>query len=1324
MSDLLDQSYSKKNFEKIIDQLLPDNFTDKNIEYDITGYTKFKSATLLKRVEDKDWDYDFGVIEIELKEQTTSRIGITKDIFKLTKNHGLYGALVAIYCVDDPNWRLSFVSFNAKIVDGNLEKNFTNPKRLSYYLGPKAPTKTPKKYLNIGIVAETKADLKKRFDIEVVTKVFFEEIKEQFELLKAVIQLPENQEDHNKKSDIALRLVGRLLFCWFLREKGWVSKDVLTSSMANSNQPTLWGGDSYYHSYLEPLFYEILNTPAEERKAEFDAIFAETPYLNGGLFEPKADDYYDHNQSNLRFRVPNGNLESLLKLLELYHFTVDENTSYDQEIAVDPEMLGKIFENFILNRSDTGSFYTPRPIVDYMVSSSIQEFLKNKYPKEAHKYQQKSEFDRLFELSNDELMKHIHDNPTKQLQFSTNIFKDDIILSGYTEVLLQNRILLKLRGYEQIKHNKGWQKVGSGHPEVSKEVIDKIIKSEFDSKTVIWGRDKKIHIENDSKTSKLPYPVIGCVVDIETTNRHQKFVIFYSPLMNNKLAITTIYPIDQKKLDKLVRKTTKSDSYNNIKKNKTLSGQMDIVTGTRHSQIRSSDNGSSAQISALQQYLDKIITNKDLAVKLKKRNSLLAEVDDIIQGAEVNLEQETKDEIIQGLFALKILDPACGSGAFPMGVLLKLTEIIHVLDPYLKVNTIKRRILENCIYGVDLLPIAVEISRLRAWLTLVVDEVGTPEPLPNLEFKFVTANSLIGLNLKEFESQENATHQVAISVFDEYKPELSKSSIFENKRSTFDEMKAIIIKYFGAENSQKSILKHEYLQKLDALQDLYLTGANASDPELAKLAHYHPFENTSAPFFDPEWMFGVKNFDLVIGNPPYVGEKGNKETFNDLKQTELGKRFYQGKMDLFYFFFHLGLDNLVDGGILSFITTNYFITATGGVKLRKDIEGRSNVLSLINFGELKIFKSALGQHNMITVIQKKTQKNIKSARTIITNHKGYLGEQVLSDIVEGKDTNTSYYTIPQDQLYTGGNIKLTKGGLDDILDKMKINSTKLSKITQINQGLLSGADTLTEKHILKFGNIGEKGDGIFVLDMKNATDKVVYENIPESEKNIFKPFYKNSDISKYNVKTNPTKFVIYITSKTKIEKYPSILKHLEKYKTLLAKRLTSYNEKYEWYCLHRERNQEIFEGEKIIIPYRSSDNLFSYTNKDWYFRTDAYSLTNCNNLKFLLGILNSKLIYKWLYNRGKRKGETLELFSEPLSKIPIPLLDTEDRQDIALQIEQIVEKILAIKSTPSSETTSQIENRDTDHLESQIDKLVYQLYDLDQTEIDLIEKNK
>jgi len=207
--------------------------------------------------------------------------------------------------------------------------------------------------------------------------------------------LPSGQ-DHEALQRFAVRLIGRIVFCWFLKKKksdknkiALVQEDILSVQAIEKN-------NNYYHKVLEPLFFEVLNTEIEERK-EFikeDEKWKNVPFLNGGLFDPNLhQDFYeiDENLNRSKYentlKVPDERLKELFEIFETYNFTIDENTSVDIDLSVDPEMLGRIFENLLAEinpqtektaRKATGSYYTPRPIVEYMVDESLIQYLITK----------------------------------------------------------------------------------------------------------------------------------------------------------------------------------------------------------------------------------------------------------------------------------------------------------------------------------------------------------------------------------------------------------------------------------------------------------------------------------------------------------------------------------------------------------------------------------------------------------------------------------------------------------------------------------------------------------------------------------------------------------------------------------------------------------------------------------------------------------------------------------------------------------------------------------------------------------------------------------
>ncbi|MFA5454235.1 MAG: TaqI-like C-terminal specificity domain-containing protein [Sulfurimonas sp.] len=1019
------------------------------------------------KLDDKS-EIGFFVFEVkENKDIANSRVGFHKELKTYADEHMLDGAIGAFYHPLQHIWRLSFIRFS---YDETHKKETTSQKRFTFLLGNEK-IKTALEQLK-NLKYPKISELEKAFSVESVTKEFYKGlVKEYNNLLDKYMTYP-TQNDNDKK-EFAIRLIGRILFIKFLNKKALIPDDIFSTCQ------------EYYHEKLEPLFFEQLNTQKSERKKEFanDSI----PFLNGGLFEPLHLDYYEYSGVSSKYinmlKVDDNFFTELYEHLNQFNFTIDENSIEDSDLSIDPEMLGRIFENLLAEinpetsqnaRKSTGSYYTPREIVEYMVNSSLLEHIKTK-------------------------------------------------------------------------------------TDMDEEVL----------KTIIFKNQEPSH-------------------------------------------------------------------------------------------------------------------------------------------------DYDKTKILSAIFELKILDPACGSGAFPMGLLQKIVKILELIDEDATIwfnlqskefkdahknrnkNYIRKlSIIKNTIYGIDIQPIAIEISKLRFFLSLVVDEDGEPEPLPNLEFKFVCANSLLP------------------------KPKNNQLATLEYFMLEGDLLN-LKNEYFEASGERKKEIKKEYMQTQKKMFEEE-EATNLLSALENKLTDYNPFDPLSvAGFFDSDFMFNIKDgFDIVIGNPPYIGEKGSKNLFDTLRHL----KHYERKMDIFYFFFHTGLDNLKNGGILSLITTNYYITATGAVKVRNDFKERSTILNLINFNELKIFESALGQHNLITTLQK--GKFDKPAHTSIVNAKGYLGTEVLQSIVEGKNKDTNYYQIPQEKLFNGGNIQLTIGGIDNVLDKIKIASNELGLLFDINSGVETGADKVTANIVKKYK--GKKfydnnnsfeydiGKGIYILSQQELDALKLQPN----EYNLIKRWYKSSDIDKYSYKINNNESLIYIDSKININQYPNIYKHLSYFRHLLNSREQANNDENNWFWIRGSKRQ-FFERKKYIIcKYRAYQNIFAYSDGDFYSSRDVYYVTYKQkrtnlDLKFILAILNSKLIYKWLYYRGKRKGEMLELYQEPLSKIPIIKDISLDAQNIFILI---VDYIIFLKQQEFNQNDDLKFAKDrlmVSFFERLIDCMVYELYFADE----------
>jgi type II restriction/modification system DNA methylase subunit YeeA len=1093
-------------------------------------------------------DRNIAVYEVNLTKKIIlerNRVGLRNLLRKHWKN--IDAAFIVYYSSDSNKWRFTYVSELTGFDDeGNFQTIQTEPKRYTYVLGQGENVRTATE--RFALLAQkarnaTLNDVKDAFSVEKVTKEFYTEIAQWYEYAITQVQFPKDVENQDNGCNIAvIRMLTRLFFIWFMKEKGLIPNSLFDKeqlrAILNKFQPLDENNGAYYNAILQNLFFATLNTPMNQRKFRKEhsfqgknsdymnhtyyryhsyfkdsdqmlGLFNDIPFLNGGLFECldfrkddpqnptgkeiRLDGYSDDTQKQAV--VPNHlffSEKGIFNIFLKYHFTIEENTPFDQQVSLDPEMLGKIFENLLATynpetretaRKATGSFYTPREIVYFMVKQSL--------------------FEHFFQ------------------QFNSNI-----------------------------------------------ENLQSKLQSLFD----------------------------------------------YSQTQNPFNSLET-------------------------------------------------------------------------------------------------------ESLIEAIHRLKILDPAVGSGAFPMEVLSQLVFLLSKLDPknelwkkqqikafeYVNDPSLKQKakeyiesifqhneleygrklfLIQNCLFGVDLQPIAIHIAKLRFFLSLLVDEKIDKElpnfgidPLPNLETNLIAANTLIGLSKQE---------------------QLQSSNIQELELDLFNIRKL----YFETSDQEiKQKLKNHDQSLRSQIQTLMKQGGFPSDfaDAIASADIYN--SQISHQWFDPEWMLGVKHgFDIVIGNPPYIQlqKDGGKlakmyEKNNYLTFARTG--------DIYALFYEKGLQILKNNGILCFITSNKWMRAGYGEKLRKFFT-QYNPKTLIDLGP-GVFESATVDTNIL-IIQKAKPTNGFALKALT----------------------------------------LTKENGTDIQKQLNEKGTTLTKLTQDAWFIGSSAEQKLKEKIERIGKPLKDWDVNIYYGIKTGLNEAfiittekrneILANCKDEEERrrteaIIKPILRGRDIKRYTYEwAGLWVIATFPALRLNIDDYPTLKKYLlDKFD---IRQLEQSGKKYpelgfdarkktgnKWF----ETQDQIayyheFEKEKVVYSEIVRKPQFYYDRDNFYVEATSFLMTGKNS-KYVCGLLNSKPItyfFKQWYAGGGLGEEGYRYKKAFLENLPLPPI-TSANLPIVEQIEALVDNILLAKqSNPQT---------DTSILEREIDQLVYKLYELTEEEIKIIE---
>ena len=929
-------------------------------------------------------------------------------------------------------------------------------------------------------------------DTEELNRRFYRELFEWFERALDTARFPTGEAVTLEPEEHIIRLITRLLFVWFLKEKGLVAGDLFIEHQAARllKDYDRDGGDSYYRAILQNLFFATLNTEVDQRRfstqtrndhretsryryrdeiADPERLltqFARTPFVNGGLFDCldsfegsgrggyRVDCFTDNARQRAGYSIPNrlffgdDGSPGLIDLFERYKFTVEENTPAEQEVALDPELLGKVFENLlaavnpetsITARKETGSYYTPRPVVDYMVDEALAGALSER-----------------------------------------------------------------------------------------------------------------------------------CGADI-------------------------------------------------------------------------------ASIRRLLDYGD-----------------AFADADTLFADADVLFDAGERERMVRAIAGLKALDPAVGSGAFPMGILHKLTLALRRLDPDnalwegiqreqagaraaaafgtddqadrdAELNAIsdiferyrdsdygrKLYLIQNCIYGVDIQPIAVQIAKLRFFIALAIEQEPNDDkadnygirPLPNLETRFVAADTLLPLERPAQLSLGQTDAVIGL-----------ERAIAANRE-----------RHFHAVRRQDKLKCRSLDQELRGELAQELQGAGFPAASAGQIAAWDPFDQNggAADWFDAGYMFGAHSgFDVVIGNPPYIQlQKGG---------GRLGRRYqnagfdtYARTGDVYQLFYEKGCQLLTPGqGLLSYITSNSWLKAEYGKATRRYFAERHTPLRLLEMGK-DVFEQAI------------VDSSILIARSGHSDAPGYA-----VDVDKAADGSFPPGAGWWSEFRPQGERpwRLLTPLEQSVMDKMETAGTPLKDWdVSIYRGVTTGLNAA------------------FVID--EAKRQELIDADPKSAE-IIKPVLRGRDIRRWRARWAGL-YLIYARKGVAINHYPAVHEHLLEHQDALSKKAGA-NEWYELQASPSDGNDAVMNGEKLIWMDLTDRGRFAYDD-DGTFGLNTTFVMSGPSIKYLCAILNSTLITWYMSNTALNSGMGVTRWiRHTVEGIPIPRVSAARQRGIVRLVERIL----------------------------------------------------